>query len=93
MRMDVSRRGFAPKRQIRCQEDLFYAEDIIYFAVQIDQLRARALARCNTVRYAPLPTVHPYPCGSNPTARFSACPPSIFVCSFMLPFLSFVPAS
>jgi hypothetical protein len=39
--MDVSRRGFAPKRQIRCQENLFWREDLIYFSVQIGQIRAR----------------------------------------------------
>jgi hypothetical protein len=39
--MDVSRHGFASKRQIQCQEN-FLTRRLIYFAVQIEQLRARA---------------------------------------------------
>jgi hypothetical protein len=62
--MDVSRHGFAPKRQIRCQENLFcLEEDLISFAVQIEQFLAR-LDRCKTAMSDPLPAVHPYPCGS-----------------------------
>ena len=70
--MDVSRHGFAPKRQIRCQEIYFGPEDLIYFAVQIEQLRARDLARCKTARSAPLLAVHQYPCGSQERHDFRA---------------------
>ena len=49
MRMDVSRHGFAPKRLIQCQENLFWREDLVYFAAEIEQLRARALARTRVV--------------------------------------------
>ena len=56
--MDVSRHGFAPKRQIRYQEDLFWREDLIYLAVQIEQLRARTSPGCTTAMSDPLPAFH-----------------------------------
>jgi hypothetical protein len=63
----------------------FGAEDLIYFAVQIEQLRERAstVARLLClIRFRP----STYLCDSHP-----ACLSSIFACSFMLPFLAFAP--
>ena len=71
MPMYVSRHGFAKERRIRCQENLFWREDLIYFVVQIEQLHARASSVARLlclIRFRP----STYPCDSHP-----ASPPAI----------------